>query len=375
MIVEHDGWSPESCEMVERWLRHLENREYSPNTVRSYARDLTHHLRYLEREGLTVNDFRPRHADSFLNYLVKLPVRLTGGKQRTLAVVVPDQDGRPARKRAGSSVNRAMAATSSFYEFAITVEAYSHENPIVVVPDTAQRRVSKRHKPFMGRASRQQPVRRAMKVKTPRLLPRPLSEDQVDAVLGSMRTLRDKALFLIMLDGGLRPGEALGIQIPHDVEFGRRRVWVRHRGDEHPKGVRQKSREDRVVDLSEPRTLAAINAYIMFERPRESGSSYLFLIRHGRRHGEPLSAGAWNRLWGRHTEALGIRAPWLTPHALRHTHATAMSDGGMSDFALQERLGHASPESTRIYTRVSNKRVKAEYEQVMSQRLREEEGA
>jgi hypothetical protein len=40
--------------------------------------------------------------------------------------------------------------------------------------------------------------------------------------------------------------------------------------------------------------------------------------------------------------------------ALRHTHATRMWEAGMRELTLQRRLGHASPEATRVYTRVSD---------------------
>jgi integrase len=42
-----------------------------------------------------------------------------------------------------------------------------------------------------------------------------------------------------------------------------------------------------------------------------------------------------------------------------------MWEGGMRELALQKRLGHASPESTRIYTRVSDPQVVAEYRQAL----------
>jgi integrase/recombinase XerD len=60
-----------------------------------------------------------------------------------------------------------------------------------------------------------------------------------------------------------------------------------------------------------------------------------------------------------------IRSPDKTPHALRHTHATAMWEGGMRELALQKRLGHASPESIRIYTRVSDEQVLADYDRAL----------
>jgi integrase/recombinase XerD len=73
----------------------------------------------------------------------------------------------------------------------------------------------------------------------------------------------------------------------------------------------------------------------------------------------------YQALWASFTRRcarLGIRTPWTTPHALRHTHATAMWESGMRELTLQKRLGHASPESTRIYTRVSDREVLADYE-------------
>ena len=67
-------------------------------------------------------------------------------------------------------------------------------------------------------------------------------------------------------------------------------------------------------------------------------------------------------------DRLGLREPATTPHALRHTHATAMWDGGMRELTLQKRLGHASPESTKVYTRVSDDAVLADYTQALEAR-------
>ena len=74
------------------------------------------------------------------------------------------------------------------------------------------------------------------------------------------------------------------------------------------------------------------------------------------------------RLFARACERAGIRAPWVTAHALRHTHATRMWAGGMRELTLQKRLGHASPEATRTYTRVSDPEVLADYRRALGQR-------
>ena len=55
----------------------------------------------------------------------------------------------------------------------------------------------------------------------------------------------------------------------------------------------------------------------------------------------------------------------MTPHSLRHTHATRMWEGGMRELTLQKRLGHASVESTRVYTRISDPVVVADYRRAL----------
>jgi integrase len=101
--------------------------------------------------------------------------------------------------------------------------------------DTALGRLPDRHQPFVGAASRQQPVRRTVRVRLPIRLPRPMKPDEVDALLASTTTIRDLALLLLMLDGGLRPGVVLCLQLD-DVSHGRRRVTIRNR-DDHPRGA------------------------------------------------------------------------------------------------------------------------------------------
>jgi integrase len=168
----------------------------------------------------------------------------------------------------------------------------------------------------------------------------------------------------LMLDGGLRPGEVLSLHLT-DVAYGRRRAVVRHR-DDHPLGVRSKSRTERIVDLLEAVTLEAVSAYVMSERPQDAISPLIFLVGGGGpKRNEPLSYAALVRLFARACERAGFRAPWVTPHALRHTHATRMWEAGMREFTLQKRLGHASVEATRLYTRVSDASVVSEYRRAL----------
>jgi integrase/recombinase XerD len=238
-------------------------------------------------------------------------------------------------------VQRVLAATSSFFDWAIAAEQYTAGNNLLQRRvDHALGLVPDRHQPFVGAASRQQPVRRTVRVRLPLRLPRPMSTEDVDALLASLTTLRDLSIFLLMLDGGLRPGEVLCLQLD-DISYGRRRVTIRKR-DDHPRGARAKAVHERVVDLHEPRTLDAVNRYVLHERPIDAESPFVFLVGgSGSRRFEPLSYQAVVRGFARRLDRLGIRTPDKTPHALRHTHATAMWEGGMRELALQKRLRHA----------------------------------
>jgi integrase len=348
--------------IVAAFLHHLSARAYSPNTLIAYAHDLQHLWQFLLARELSWDEFRPPHALAFLEYLRTItnprPV------QRLALTLATVADGRAAVRLAPATINRILAAVSTFYEYAILSGQLERQNPIEKHADSNLQRVSERHRPFMAGASRQQPVRRSVSVKTVQRLPRPLSDEQVTALLGALRCQRDLALVRLMLDGGLRPGEALGMHL-EDIAYGRRRVVIRHRND-HPKGVRSKSHVERVVDLHEPITLAAVSSYVMTERPAEADSPLLFLVGgHGRRRLEPLGYPALVKLFARACERADIREPWITPHALRHTHATRMWEGGMRELTLQKRLGHASLESTRVYTRVSDPAVVADYHRAL----------
>lgn len=361
-LVEENG---QSIPIVSQFLRYLHTRGYSPNTLSAYAYDLLHFMTFLQEQHLPYQEFTPAHSLTFLEYLFTL------SSQRQAHRFSPGScttdEGASTTRLAPTTINRVFAAVSSFYEYLIiSGQCTDRENPILKVDDPAYAHVFDRHRPFMGRASRQRPMRRAVRVKTVQRVPRPMTDEQTTALLEALRCKRDRAMILLMLHGGLRPGEVLNLHL-EDISYARRRVTIRYRTD-HPKGVRTKSRTERVVDLHQAETLQAVNDYIMHERPQDTESTYVFLVGGGgkRRH-EPLGYHALVKLFERHCERLGIREVWMTPHALRHTHATKLWEGGMRELTLQKRLGHASPESTRMYTRVADSVVVAEYRQALGE--------
>src|SRR6266700_6899212 len=206
-LLDDDG---QAIPVVAGFLRHLRARGCSPNTLSAYAYDLLHFMIFLKERQLTYLDFSPRHAFLFLEYLSMLPSRKSA-QRLSLVLSTTTDEGTSATRLSPATINRTFAAVSSFYEYLMLAGHFTErENPIQKVPDPALARVSQRHRPFMGYASRQQPIRRSVHVKTVRRVPRPMDDEQIGKLLTSLSLKRDKAMLLLMLHGGLRPGDYIG---------------------------------------------------------------------------------------------------------------------------------------------------------------------
>jgi integrase/recombinase XerC len=155
--------------------------------------------------------------------------------------------------------------------------------------------------------------------------------------------LRDGAVLELLYGSGLRVAELCGLGIG-DVDLKRRLVTV------WGKGAKQ-----RQVPISPPAAVA-VDAWIAHGRgalaEADSPAGAMFLNRVGRRLG-PRDV----------RRILDRRALSPThPHALRHSFATHLLDGGADLRVVQELLGHASLQTTQVYTHVSKERLRAVYE-------------
>lgn len=135
-----------------RFLAHLGDRNFSPNTLCAYCYDLKYLFTFLEREGLDWQEFRPPHALQLLAFLRRVPSRRPA--QRLGLAVVADVRQGPGMLLSPATVDRILAAVASFYDWAIVAEEYEHDtSPIQMRPDPALARVPGRHQPFMGQAT------------------------------------------------------------------------------------------------------------------------------------------------------------------------------------------------------------------------------
>lgn len=363
-VVRHRSDSTDRYELVDgdgtvdphaaSFATGLLGRGCSPHTVAAYLYDLRRFYQFLAETGLTLERFRVAHSIELLAWLrgIESPrVRLTAFPAAVRKTLSP------------TSINRAMAAISSFFDhLALSDLAGVDTNPLATTQELARGGIARRR------------ARGARRLKRVERIPRPMSREQVATLIEAIDRPRDRAMILLMLQGGLRPGELLNLQLD-DIEYGRRRVTVRHRTD-HPRGVRTKSRTERVVDIHEPEALDALSRYVVDERPRETPTRHVFLVcGKGKGAARALSYAALAKMFRRRCAAAGLDGPWITPHALRHTHATWLWESGMRELALQKRLGHVSFESTRSYTRVSDAAMLDDYQRALRRREEQHDAA
>ena len=288
------GAETESLEAaVEAFLASLrDQRQASEHTLRAYRSECARLLAWLGREAQDV----------------VAPTDLEGRTLRSYLAGLAEHGLAP------SSIARAVAALRSFGRFLLTTDR--------VAADPAG----------LLRAPRQG-----------RKLPHVLEDAEIEALLAAPDPAteagaRDRAMLEILYSGGLRVGELVALDDPHIDCLGQ--VVL----------VRGKGRKERLAPLGGP----AISAFEHYRTLRDAAHDRgdpqrgAFLSLRGQR----ISDRDVRRRLDRHLAATGL-SPKTSPHTLRHSFATHLVQAGADIRAVQELLGHASLNTTQIYTHLS----------------------
>lgn len=184
--------------------------------------------------------------------------------------------------------------------------------------------------------------------KLPRALPRTLTEDDVEALIGTpdpSRTLglRDRAMLETLYASGLRVSELVGLAVSQvNLNGGVIRIIG-------------KGAKERLVPLGEE-ALHWIRRYVCEARQallRGRPANALFVTARAR----PMTRQAFWNLVKRYARAAGISKP-ISPHTLRHAFATHLLNHGADLRVVQMLLGHSDISTTQIYTHVARERLK-----------------
>ncbi len=288
----------------------------------AFTADIDAFLTFLSVEralaNLTIEAYR-RDLECFGAYLEQQGIRGIRGIRRAdiTAFLLAERD----RGLAPSSVGRRLAAVKSWYKF-LLAERMVKEN-------------------------------RAELVEGPKRwsnLPDTLSQAEVERLLKAVggrdwQSIRDRACIELLYATGMRVSELVGLQT---ADLNLSANFVRCRG---------KGGKERVVPVGRAAN-KAVQRYLDRVRPRllkrGTRESALLLSRLGR----PLSRqSVWKLV--KHYGALARIKQHLSPHALRHSFATHLLEGGADLRVVQELLGHADIATTQVYTHVDRERLKA----------------
>jgi site-specific recombinase XerD len=156
--------------------------------------------------------------------------------------------------------------------------------------------------------------------------------------------IRARAVLMLLAVYGLRAGEVVGLRL-EDFDWGRELLTV-------PFGKRQRPR---IYPLC--RAVGdAVLRYLREVRPRSARREVFLNVRapYG-----PLSCGLLSHVVRQRLRALGVTLPHYGPHALRHACATHLLEQGLSLKEIGDHLGHADPETTRLYAKVDRAGLRA----------------
>ena len=289
---------------VQDYLTYLSvERTLSRRTLREYEQDLAIFFEYLHpflQEDLTLEGIDVRTMREFLAHL------------------------RRQRNYTANALNRKIACLKGYFRF---LEAEGH------IPLS--------------------PMARIASAKDGRLLPKVLSEDEVqnfletadarivereDPVLG----LRDRAMLELFYAAGVRLSELVGLNLG-DVDFEKKTLRVTGKGN-----------KQRYVFFND--TAARVLEEYLQVRPKVKHDA-VFLNRFQQR----LSPRAIQLMFAKTLQASNVNKP-ASPHTLRHSFATHMLEGGSDLVTIKELLGHESLSTTQVYTNISRRKMREVYD-------------
>jgi site-specific recombinase XerD len=312
------------------WINRYLDREYvrrlANTTLRTYAHDLLHFVRWWESVHHTGDIVEGDLAESTLLDYVKFQ---------------SSQQPRPFASTINDRVAVAERAIRNEFPEAPCQIAHGFHHAFL------QRKPMGLGRPRIAMSR--------LRVKVSKRNIVPLSVNEVARFWSSFRNARDLAIVGLMLLEGLRSAEVLALN-RDDVLLSEAQLRVPGKGNKL-----------RLLPLA-PETVQLLHHYLRLERPNPCTAAALFVSLKGRARGTRMTPAGLRSLFRHHRQATGIQL--ANPHRFRHTFASDMIRGGMSLPALMHLMGHSDIQTTLIYVNVTPQDVYLQYARAVAQHIR-----
>jgi site-specific recombinase XerD len=311
---------------VNRFLDRQRIRAVADTTLRSYAHDLLHFLRWWVCVHGTDAIVEGAVTESTLLDYIRFQA---------------EQNPRPAP----ASINRRV----SIAERVLRLEV---PGAVAQLAPDFQHWYRRRSPLGFGRW---RPALTQLRVRIPKRIITPLSAEQVACFWRSFHTSRDLAILGLMVLHGLRSREVLALNTD-DLLMTDSQIRVPGKGGKL-----------RVLPLA-PETVRLLDHYLQLERPAPCGSA-LFVCLKGRARGRRMTPAGLRSLFRHHRRATGVDR--ANPHRFRHTFAADMIRAGVSLPALMQLMGHANIQTTLVYIHLTPQDVYQQYARAVAQQVRQ----
>ena len=285
---------------VHKFLQYLENeKNCSPNTLESYARDLAQFLDYLTGYGRGGSGVSP--GEIGLNILRSYLGRMKMAEYSR------------------ATIARKISVLRSFFKFLVREEIIESTPMAGIVTPKLEKNLPK----FLSVEE----------------MARLLSAPPEDTLIG----LRDRAIMELIYGSGIRVSELVSLNVGAIDVIG------------EVVKVRGKGKKERLAPVGSG-AVRALMKYMEF-LTLKGRKDPLFISGRGKR----LRRGDIRILFERYMKKIALKEK-ISPHVIRHSFATHMLDAGADLRSIQELLGHESISTTQRYTHVTTERLKRAYE-------------
>lgn len=344
-------------EPVLRYLKYLDSRRMALNTLKNYAYHLKAYFEYLQEidcsyDCITDDNKELDILSGFISFLMRYDLK----------VIYTEYAERPERRNA-ATINAILSAVLSFYE-------YLYRNGEMRELNVYKNGGFSSFKGFLYEmGTKKKSIRTSiLKVKDEEKPLQTIKREELDIIIDRCRYIRDKFLITLLFETGLRLGEALGLRKEDFIIWDNKVKVVSRDNPENGVSVKNKSEGDLII----PQSLVLLYCEYMEKEYIENDNDYIFVNLKGPHKGKAIKEITIHKLFYRLSKECGIK---ITPHMLRHSHATELIEvGGWDPVDVKERLRHRQIQTTiDTYVHLSDNYKKEKFKEFQNKINRDDD--